>query len=198
MHEALLGADYPLFAASVDDVADVAAAAVDPAVFGLAASRTSAAAASFALDRAAGRLRTYLARAVPSSRPDSTGLPHSAGSSGAPLRVVIAGHDLNVLHPAYRVLPSAARAGGPGRPVAALGEHDEVSSRVKLAEWGRCSHLRVVRPERGLVLPATSAGRRGSWSICTASSCTRSTRARFGSATGFSDREIEKARRCLK
>ena len=54
MHEALLGADYPLFAASLDDVADVAAlAACDPAVFALAASRTSAAAASFALDRAA-------------------------------------------------------------------------------------------------------------------------------------------------
>ena len=68
MHEALLGADYPLFAASVDDVADVAAAALDPEVFALAASRTSAAAASFALDRAAARLRTYLARAVSAGR----------------------------------------------------------------------------------------------------------------------------------
>src|ERR1700730_9979845 len=47
MHEALLGADYPLFAASLDDVADVAAAALNPAVFGLAASRTSAAAGAF-------------------------------------------------------------------------------------------------------------------------------------------------------
>jgi hypothetical protein len=44
MHEALLGADYPLFAASLDDVADVAAAAAsDPAVFALAAQRTAAA-----------------------------------------------------------------------------------------------------------------------------------------------------------
>src|SRR6185437_9582833 len=69
MHEALLGADYPLFAASLDDVADVAAlAADDPAVFELAASRTSAAAASFALDRAADRLRSYLASAVPAAR----------------------------------------------------------------------------------------------------------------------------------
>ena len=43
MHEALLGADYPLFAASLDDVADVAAAGgrLDPAVFRLAASRTA-------------------------------------------------------------------------------------------------------------------------------------------------------------
>ena len=50
MHEALLGADYPLFAASLDDVADAAAtAAADPAVFALAAARTSAAATSFSL-----------------------------------------------------------------------------------------------------------------------------------------------------
>src|SRR5580693_7517866 len=69
MHEALLGADYPLFAASLDDVADAAAAALDPAVFGLAAARTSAAAASFTLDRAAARLRTYLARAVSPASP---------------------------------------------------------------------------------------------------------------------------------
>ena len=40
MHEALLGADYPLFAASLDDVADAAAAcAADPAVFALAAAQ---------------------------------------------------------------------------------------------------------------------------------------------------------------
>src|SRR6202167_911712 len=69
MHEALLGADYPLFAASLTDVTAAAAAALDPAVFALAAARTSAAAASFTLDRAAARLRTYLARAV--SPPES-------------------------------------------------------------------------------------------------------------------------------
>ena len=45
MHEALLGADYPLFAASLDDVADVAAAcAADRSVYALAAARTSTAA----------------------------------------------------------------------------------------------------------------------------------------------------------
>src|SRR5580700_8032708 len=70
MHEALLGADYPLFAASLDDVADVAAAAAaSPAVFRLAASRTQAAAAAFALDRAADRLRVYLAQAVAADVP---------------------------------------------------------------------------------------------------------------------------------
>jgi glycosyltransferase involved in cell wall biosynthesis len=68
MHEALLGQDYPLFAASLDDVADVAAAAAtDPAVFALATSRTAAATEDFTMDRAAARLRRYLARSVPAA-----------------------------------------------------------------------------------------------------------------------------------
>jgi glycosyltransferase involved in cell wall biosynthesis len=125
MHEALLGADYPLFAASLDDVADVAASALDPAVFDLAASRTSAAAASFALDRAAGRLRAYLARAVS---------PAAPAGSGAPLRVVIAGHDLkffNALLGHFRLHPDLEIRVDQW---AALGEHDEAKSR-ELAEW---------------------------------------------------------------
>jgi glycosyltransferase involved in cell wall biosynthesis len=127
MHEALLGADYPLFAASIEDVADVAASVLDPAVFALAASRTSAAAASFALDRAAERLRAYLARAVSPAVP--------AGSpAGEPLRVVIAGHDLKFFTPLLQYLRLQ-----PGLEVrvdqwAALGEHDESRSR-ELAEW---------------------------------------------------------------
>ena len=126
MHEALLGADYPLFAASLDDVADVAAAAAaSPALFSLAASRTSTAAAGFALEKAAGRLRAYLSRALASS---SDPVP------GRPLRVVIAGHDLKFFTPliAYFNLQ-------PGLEVkvdqwAALGEHDEAAS-SELAEW---------------------------------------------------------------
>ena len=125
MHEALLGADYPLFAASVDDVADVAAAALNPAVFALAASRTSAAAASFALDEAAARLRTYLARVVPAS---------GAAPAGAPLRVVIAGHDLKFftqLTEYFRLQPDLEVRVDQW---ASLGEHDESVSR-ELAEW---------------------------------------------------------------
>jgi glycosyltransferase involved in cell wall biosynthesis len=106
MHEALLGADYPLFAASIDDVADVAAAAVaDPAVFALAASRTAAAAASFTLDRAAGRLR-----------------------------VVIAGHDLKFFTPVIAYLRHQPGLEVRVDQWAALGEHDEAVSR-ELAEW---------------------------------------------------------------
>jgi glycosyltransferase involved in cell wall biosynthesis len=131
MHESLLGADYPLFAASLDDVADVAAAALDPAVFALAASRTSAAAASFALDRAAERLRTYLARAVPAAPPARA--VYGAGGA-APLRVVIAGHDLKFFTPLIQYFRLQ-----PGLEVrvdqwAALGEHDEAASK-ELAEW---------------------------------------------------------------
>jgi glycosyltransferase involved in cell wall biosynthesis len=127
MHEALLGADYPLFAASLDDVADVAASVLDPAVFGLAVSRTSSAAASFALDRAAERLRTYLARAV--SPAVTAGSP-----AGAPLRLVIAGHDLkffNSLIQYFRLQPDLEIRVDQW---AALGEHDESRSR-ELAEW---------------------------------------------------------------
>jgi len=128
MHEALLGADYPLFAASIDDVADVAASVLDPAVFALAASRTSAAAASFALDRAAERLRTYLARAV---RPS---VAAGSGGSGTRLRVVIAGHDLkfyNTIIQYYQLQPDLEVRVDQW---AALGEHDEAKSR-ELAEW---------------------------------------------------------------
>src|SRR6185437_7039952 len=66
MHETLLGADYPLFAASLADVAAAAAAAAaDPGLYRLAADRTGQAAGQFTLDRAAERLRGYLAAAVP-------------------------------------------------------------------------------------------------------------------------------------
>ena len=129
MHEALLGADYPLFAASIDDVADVAASALDPAVFGLAAARTSSAAALFTLDRAAERLRTYLARAV---RP-ALG-PAAGPSAGAPLRVVVAGHDLKFftsLLEYFRLQPDLEVRVDQWP---SLGEHDEARSR-ELADW---------------------------------------------------------------
>ena len=126
MHEALLGADYPLFAASLDDVADVAAAAADPAVFALAAQRTSAAAASFALERAAERLRAYLRGRWPRRPAD--------GPAGPPLRVVIAGHDLKFFTPLieyFRLQPDLEVRVDQW---AALGEHDEAVSR-ELADW---------------------------------------------------------------
>jgi glycosyltransferase involved in cell wall biosynthesis len=131
MHEALLGADYPLFAASLDDVADVAAlAGTDPAVFALAASRTAAATEDYTMDRAAARLRQYLATSVAA--------PAETAPTGPPatlaLRVVIAGHDLKFFTHLVALLRLR-----PGVEVrldqwAALGEHDPAVSR-ELAEW---------------------------------------------------------------
>ncbi|HZC41184.1 MAG TPA: glycosyltransferase family 1 protein [Streptosporangiaceae bacterium] len=128
MHEDLLGADYPLFAATLADVADVAARAVaDPAAARLAAARTSAAASRFTLDAAAGRLRGYLARAFP--RPAVPARP-----GGGPLRVVVAGHDLKF----FGYLMEYFRR-VPGLEVrvdqwAGLGQHDPGSS-AELARW---------------------------------------------------------------
>jgi glycosyltransferase involved in cell wall biosynthesis len=132
MHEALLGADYPLFAASLDDVADAAAAATDPAVFALAASRTEAAAAGFSLEAAAGRLRGYLARAVAPAAPSPS--PGADAGARAPLRVVIAGHDLKFFTPLieyFRLQPDLEVRVDQW---AGLGEHDPAVSR-ELADW---------------------------------------------------------------
>jgi glycosyltransferase involved in cell wall biosynthesis len=136
MHEALLGADYPLFAASLDDVADVAAlAGTDPAVFALAASRTAAATGDYTMDRAAARLRQYLATSVPATMATSQAEPAPAGSQASPaLRVVIAGHDLKFFTQLVALLRLR-----PGVEVrldqwAALGEHDPAVSQ-ELAEW---------------------------------------------------------------
>ena len=103
-------------------------AALDPAVFDLAASRTSAAAASFALDQR-GRAAAHVPGAGGARRRFPRALP-----SGAPLRVVIAGHDLkffNSLIDYFRLQPDLEVRVDHW---AALGEHDEAKSR-ELAEW---------------------------------------------------------------
>ncbi len=136
MHEALLGADYPLFAASLDDVADAAAAAADPAVFDLAAGRTAAAAAGFSLEAAASRLRGYLARAVAPAASSAVAAASSSPAAGgrARLRVVIAGHDLKFFTPVtgyFRLQPELEVRVDQW---AGLGEHDEAVSK-ELADW---------------------------------------------------------------
>ena len=128
MHEGLLGADYPLFAASLTDVVDVAAAAAaDPGLYRKAADRTARAAEQFTLDRAAARLRGYLGRALP--------VRTVQGASAADkLKVVVAGHDLKFFTPLLDYLRLQ-----PGLEVrldqwAALGKHDAEVSR-ELAGW---------------------------------------------------------------
>jgi glycosyltransferase involved in cell wall biosynthesis len=132
MHEALLGADYPLFAASLADVvAAAAAAAADPGVYRLAADRTGQAAERFTLDRAADRLRGYLATAVPRAVP--------RGEQGRPpgqrrLRVVIAGHDLKFFRPLLSYLRLQPDLEVRTDQWAALGKHDAAASE-ELAAW---------------------------------------------------------------
>ena len=125
MHEGLLGADYPLFAASLTDVVDVTAAvAADPALYRQAADRTGRAARQFTLDRAAERLRGYLTRAVPRTGdrpPEKT-------------RVVIAGHDLKFFTPLLDYLRLQPDLEVRVDKWAALGKHDADASR-ELANW---------------------------------------------------------------
>jgi glycosyltransferase involved in cell wall biosynthesis len=129
MHEDLLGADYPLFAASLTDVVDAAAAAAaDPRLYRLAADRTGRAAQQFTLDRAAERLRGYLGRALP--RP---GAAHAAGAADK-LKVLVAGHDLKFFTPLLDYLRLQPDLEVRLDQWAALGKHDPDASQ-ELADW---------------------------------------------------------------
>ena len=143
MHEALLGADYPLFAASLADVAAAAtAAAADPGLYRLAADRTGQAAEQFTLHRAAERLRGYLAAAVPARRArqanqgEASSGEASSGEAGlAPrLRVVVSGHDLKFFRPLLSYLRLQPDLEVRLDRWAALGKHDPAASR-QLAAW---------------------------------------------------------------
>lgn len=126
MHENLLGEDYPLFAASQQDVADVLAmAAGEDEVYRLAANRCHAAARAFTLDRAAERIRGYLDQFCP----DPVGQV-----GGRALRVAVAGHDLKFFTGLLDRLGAT-----PGIEVRvdrwdSLAEHDEQLSR-EVVEW---------------------------------------------------------------
>ena len=127
MHEALLGADYPMFAASLADVVEVAAAAAaDPGLYRLAADRTGRAAEQFTLDRAAERLRGY----VEGVRGGQGGRPPGQKQ----LRVVVAGHDLKFFTPLLSYLRRQPELEVRVDQWAALGKHDPEASR-ELAAW---------------------------------------------------------------
>ena len=130
MHEELLGADYPLFAASLADVVEVAAAAAaDPQLYRRAADATGRAAQQFTLDQAAERLRGYLTRALPKPSPGGS------DAAGAPrLRVVVAGHDLKFFTPLLDYLRLQPDLEVRLDRWAALGKHDPAASR-ELASW---------------------------------------------------------------
>lgn len=126
MHEALLGADYPMFAGDLDDVVAIAQdAAADPSIVKLAASRTSAAAAEYTLDKASARIRRYLDDALPRIE---------VAPGTRTLKVAVAGHDLKFFTPLLEYLRQQ-----PGLEVrtdhwVSLGEHDEAASQ-EIAGW---------------------------------------------------------------
>jgi glycosyltransferase involved in cell wall biosynthesis len=143
MHEDLLGADYPLFAASLSDVVAAAAgAAADPALYRLAADRTGRSAQQYTLERASERLRGYVAAAVrgvrgggpPPRERGAFGGGRPPRASTVPLRVVVAGHDLKFFTPLLDYLRMQPDLEVRLDQWAALGQHDPAASR-ELAAW---------------------------------------------------------------
>jgi glycosyltransferase involved in cell wall biosynthesis len=119
-----------LFAATLDDVAAAAAAvAADPWLFRLATDRTTSAASEYTMDRAAQRLRRYLAGAVSARRGTSEG-----GDPAQRLRVAVAGHDLKFFRPLLEYLRLQPDLEVRVDQWTALGQHDAAVSR-ELAAW---------------------------------------------------------------
>jgi len=126
MHEALLGADYPMFARDLRDVVAIAeTAAADPAIMKLAASRTSAAAATCTLDKAVGRIRRYLSDALPR-------IEVAPGTRA--LKVAVAGHDLKFITPLLDYLRQQSGLELRLDHWPSLGEHDEKASEA-ISRW---------------------------------------------------------------
>ena len=135
MHEALLGADYPLFAVSLADVAAAAVtSAADPGLYRLAADRTGRAAGQFTLDRAAERLRGYLVGGVRGGGKPPRARGVQGGRPPGRRRVVVAGHDLKFFTPLLSYLRLQPDLEVRLDQWAALGQHDPAASR-ELAAW---------------------------------------------------------------
>ncbi len=129
MHERLLGADYPLFAATEDDVLDaLTLIGKNPDVYTLAADRCRTAAADFTLDAAAERLRSHLSQTFPEPSPGVLAV------KGRPLRVGVAGHDLKFFTRLLDYLRSRPDMEIRVDHWAALKAHDEKRSQ-DLVDW---------------------------------------------------------------
>jgi glycosyltransferase involved in cell wall biosynthesis len=123
MHENLLGADYPLFANSEEEVVEVLAAAAEPVVYTWARNRCLEAARGFTLEAAADRLRRYLKLAFP-----------PAPEGAVPTKIVVAGHDLKFFTRLLDHLRSLPNVEVRVDQWPALGKHDPEVSR-ELAAW---------------------------------------------------------------
>ncbi len=92
MHEALLGAEYPLFVADASDIAAACSqVAADPALHLTLAEHTEQAVSPYRMKAAIARMRGLLDRTFP---PAPEPLHDAARAAGRPLRVVVASHDL--------------------------------------------------------------------------------------------------------
>ncbi|TDD82020.1 glycosyltransferase family 1 protein [Actinomadura darangshiensis] len=129
MHERLLGADYPLFAATEDDVLDsLTLIGKNPDVFTLAADRCRTAASDFTLEAAAGRLRKYLAQTFPEPSDKVLAVKNRR------LRVGVAGHDLKFFTRLLDYLRSRPDMEVQVDHWPALKAHDEEKSQA-LVDW---------------------------------------------------------------
>ncbi|GGI05969.1 glycosyltransferase [Egicoccus halophilus] len=127
-HEALLGADYPLFAASEDDVVDALVEVTrDGERWKLAAERCRTAAAAYTLRRASEDLRAELDRVFPDA-------PELTRDGGRPLRVVVASHDLKFFTRILDDLRALPQVEVRLDTWASLNDHDEATSR-ELVAW---------------------------------------------------------------
>jgi glycosyltransferase involved in cell wall biosynthesis len=125
-HEELLGRDYPFFVQQFADVLDVVQAAVrDPAVHLAGARACRVAAERFTLTRAAERVRGFLARAFP--RVEALAI------RSAPLKVVVAGHDLKFFTPLLHYLQALPGVEARVDQWSALAVHDPKHSEELLA-----------------------------------------------------------------
>ena len=169
MHEGLLGADYPLFAASLTDVMAVAAAAAaDPRCTGWPPSGPA-------------RPRNGSPWTGPRSGcagtwPVRFPCPRSRGPGADKLRVVVAGHDLKFFTPLLDYLRLQPDLEVRLDQWAALGKHDAASAGSWPAGRTWWSASGAGRTPSGTA--STSGAGHGCWSGCTGSSWPRPTRRR--------------------
>ncbi|RAY14218.1 glycosyltransferase family 1 protein [Actinomadura craniellae] len=135
MHERLLGADYPLFASTEEEVVNaLTGTAQDPAEYALAVRRCRAAAAEYTLEAAAERLRAELHRTFPEPSEAVRAAAGARGGGGRALRVGVAGHDLKFFTRLLDYLKSRPDMEVRVDHWAALKVHDPERSQ-ELADW---------------------------------------------------------------
>jgi glycosyltransferase involved in cell wall biosynthesis len=127
VHEELLGADYPLFVNSTDDVVEaIEALGNDASLRALAVERCRQAAEHFTLERAVERLRTYIDRSFPPV--------DGARFAGGKLKIGVASHDLKFFTRLLEYFRSVDDVEVRVDEWAGISDHDITASQ-RLAAW---------------------------------------------------------------